>query len=49
MIESFELGFRMQSAVPEVMDISKESERDAGRCTASDAAGKAGDASAASA
>jgi hypothetical protein len=26
-IESFELGFRMQSAVPEVMDISKESLR----------------------
>jgi hypothetical protein len=26
-IESYELGFRMQSAVPQVMDISKESER----------------------
>jgi hypothetical protein len=26
-IESFELGFRMQSAVPDVMDISKESPR----------------------
>ena len=35
-IAAYELAFRMQSAAPELIDLSGETQRDARRCTASD-------------